>query len=197
MNRRSFLFSLACAGTASAGSLAGCLSPPDGGNGDGSASVSLETFARGFDAPLDFDVAAESANRVFVADQTGEVHAYYPDENRTETFLDISGSLASARGEMGLLGVAFHPGFGNSDNRRFYVRYSAPSERQGYNHTFVLSEFRANEDMTQARRGSERRLLTIPEPQSNHNSGSIVFGPEGYLYVGVGDGGAAGDTGNG
>jgi len=99
--------------------------------------------------------------------------------------------------ERGLLGLALHPDF--QSNGRVFVRYSAPRTSEtpdGYDHTFVLSEFQAGEDLT-VDPATERRLLEIPQPQSNHNAGSVLFGPDGYLYVGVGDGGAANDAGLG
>jgi glucose/arabinose dehydrogenase len=117
-----------------------------------------------------------------------------------DAFLDVTDRMVDAGGydERGLLGVAFHPDY--PDTPRAYVRYSAPPREgtpAGYSHTFVLSEFRVRSDGFGVEPGTERTLLEIPEPQANHNAGEITFGPDGYLYVAVGDGGGAGDRGPG
>lgn len=114
------------------------------------------------------------------------------------TFLDVRDRMVSLSGytEQGLLGIAFHPAFPDDD--RVFVRYSAPSgdgTPSDYSHTFVLASFRATPDAADPATG--RTLLEIPQPQANHNAGSVAFGPDGYLYVGVGDGGRANDQGNG
>jgi glucose/arabinose dehydrogenase len=144
------------------------------------------------------DVAfAPDADRRYVLEQPGRVLAHGPDGLREEPFLDL-GDAVTAGGEKGFLGIALHPEF--ADNRRLFARYSAPP-RPGtpdtYSHTFVLSEFAANDEGTRAQPDSERLVLEIPEPQGNHNAGDIAFGPDGSLYVAVGDGGGAGDRGEG
>ncbi|NHN60759.1 MULTISPECIES: sorbosone dehydrogenase family protein [Halorussus] len=159
-------------------------------------AVGLETLATGFEVPLDVAFAPD-ADRRYVADQPGRVFVHDPDGLRDEPFLDLRETVVTGY-EMGLLGLALHPEF--AQNRRTFVRYSAPPREgtpDGYSHTFVLAEFEATDDGTAVRPDSERTILEIPEPQSNHNAGSIVFGPEGYLYVGVGDGGGGGDQGTG
>jgi glucose/arabinose dehydrogenase len=213
-SRRRFL-AAALAGTTTG--LAGCGqqtdSPNEGTNGaragtteppetdvttDGAIpdSVGLETLATGFEAPLDVAFAPD-ADRRYVADQTGRVHVHESDGLREEPFLDLRDAIETG-GEKGLLSIALHPDF--AGNRRLFVRYSAPS-RSGtpgdYDHTFVLAEFEATDDGLGVNRGSERAILEIPEPQGNHNAGDIAFGPDGYLYVAVGDGGASGDQGSG
>ncbi|WP_158057632.1 PQQ-dependent sugar dehydrogenase [Halorussus halophilus] len=159
-------------------------------------TVALETLATGFDAPLDVEFAPNTDRR-YVADQGGRVFVHDDDGLRDQPFLDLRETVVSGS-ETGLLGIALHPDF--AENRRVFVRYSA-SPRSGtpsnYSHTFVLAEFEASEDGTRAKRDSERTVLTIPEPQGNHNAGSLLFGPDGYLYVGVGDGGSGGDQGTG
>ena len=92
--------------------------------------------------------------------------------------------------EEGLLGLAFHPDY--HQNGRFYVHYSASGRRcDGSQRCSVISEFRASSPR-QARADSERRLLVVPQPYSNHNGGALEFGPDGFLYISLGDGGAAG-----
>jgi glucose/arabinose dehydrogenase len=140
---------------------------------------------------------APDADRRYVLEQAGLVVRHDADGVANEPALDLRDAV-TAGGERGLLGIALHPEF--ADNRRLYLRYSTPARAgtpDGYSHTFVLAEFRATEDGTHIRRDTERTLLEIPEPQGNHNAGDLAFGPDGYLYVAVGDGGGAGDRGDG
>jgi glucose/arabinose dehydrogenase len=223
-NRRRFLRASAAA---FAGSVAGCggrspgaetgpstaggavtTAPGDRSPLDGTG-VGLARVASGFASPVDFFAPAGTGRR-FVVDQPGLVWEV-TDGGRAETpYLDLRDRVVDVSGysERGLLGVAPHPNF--AGNGRLYVRYSAP-RRAGtpprYSHTFVLSELTVDPDPdpdpdADAEAGetivdAERTLLEIPEPQPNHNAGSVVFGPDGYLYVGVGDGGGAGDVGTG
>lgn len=129
----------------------------------------------------------------YVGDRPGMV--YFLDET-AELVLDISDKVVTQR-EQGLIGMTIHPAY--EQNRLVYIRYSTPprpSTPESYSHTFILSEFRADDDGA-LNPDSERIILEIPQPQGNHNSGSLAFGPDGYLYVGVGDGGGSGDTGEG
>jgi glucose/arabinose dehydrogenase len=217
-SRRRFL-RLAAAGTATG--LAGCSDrlgtdpggpvgsggSPGGSSGSGGSpggspdrslpdALALETLVSGLRAPLDVAFAPD-ADRRYVAEQQGIVHVHGDDGLRDEPFLDLRDTV-TAGGEKGLLGIALHPGF--AENRRLFVRYSAPPREgtpSGYSHTFVLAEFEATADGRRAVRDSERTVLEIPEPQGNHNAGAVAFGPDGHLYVAVGDGGAGGDQGNG
>ncbi|MFC7133370.1 MULTISPECIES: PQQ-dependent sugar dehydrogenase [Salinibaculum] len=159
-------------------------------------AIGLETLASGLRAPLDIAFAPD-ADRRYVAEQQGVVSVHEADGLRSEPLLDLRDQV-TAGGEKGLLGIALHPDF--ATNRRLFVRYSSPP-RQGtpdsYSHTFVLSEFQVSQDGRSVVDGSEQTVLEIPEPQGNHNAGAIVFGADGYLYIGVGDGGAGGDQGRG
>ncbi|WP_440770904.1 PQQ-dependent sugar dehydrogenase [Natronorubrum sp. DTA28] len=120
-----------------------------------------------------------------------------------DLFLDIEDQLVSlgigelgGYDERGLLGLAFHPEF--EENQLFYVYYSAPERHGlGYNHTAVVAEFQAEEDLTGVDPDSERTIMEIPQPQDNHNGGRLAFGPDGYLYVSLGDGGNVHDIGVG
>jgi glucose/arabinose dehydrogenase len=163
------------------------------------ARVGLERLATGFTSPVDF-VAPAGTDRRFVVDQPGVVCEVTGDGRRSDPYLDLRDRVVDVSGydERGLLGVAAHPEF--ADNGRLFVRYSAP-RREGtpsnYSHTFVLSEFTVDPGATTASAADERVLLEVPEPQGNHNAGTVAFGPDSYLYVGVGDGGGANDVGRG
>jgi len=179
----------------------------DGGTADETATetppfedltVRAERVAAGFTSPVAVEIP--ETGRRFVVDQTGQIRLQDDDGLRDEPFLDISDRMVDVSGysEQGLLGLAFHPSF--DENGRFFVRYSAPPRDgtpDGYSHTFVLSEFSADPDESSADPDSETTILEIPQPQGNHNAGAIDFGPDGYLYVGTGDGGGADDQGSG
>ena len=163
-----------------------------------------DTVAAGPPAPHGFVAPAAAPpppgdDRLFVADQPGTIYTV-SSNGETSTYLDLQDQVVDVSGysERGLLGLAFHPNF--QENGRFFTLYSAPRREgtpEGYNHTGVLAEFTADPGAATASADSERTLLEVPEPQSNHNGGTIVFGPDGFLYVGLGDGGAANDQGKG
>lgn len=217
-SRRRFLTRLSTATALSTiGALAGCASPDgdtgtttDGTTGTGTTTppadrpteVGTELLADGFVAPITIEQPAGD-DRFFVADQPGTIRVVSPDGD-TSTFLDLRDRIVDVSGydERGLLGLAFHPDF--QANGRFFVRYSAPPREgtpSGYDHTAVLAEFTVDADdptaADSAPPDSERTVLEVPEPQSNHNGGPIVFGPDGLLYLALGDGGAANDQGQG
>jgi glucose/arabinose dehydrogenase len=158
-------------------------------------AVRLDPVVEGLEAPLAFETAPGS-DAFYVAEQTGRVRVV-EDGTVTGTFLDVRDRMTAPQGERGLLGIAFHPAY--AENGTVYVRYSAP-RRSGtpseFSHTFVLSEFVAPDRET-VDPSTERTLLELPEPQGNHNAGAVAFGPDGYLYVGTGDGGGGGDEGTG
>jgi len=162
------------------------------------ARVAVEPVAEGFAAPvaIEFHPAADLR---YVADQEGVVYVHGADGRRA--LLDLRDRLVELEpqyDERGLLGVALHPEF--PDDPRLFVRYSAPV-REGtpadYDHTEVLSSFEVAADGRSADLESEEPILEIPSPQFNHNAGDLAFGPDGYLYVGTGDGGGEGDRGPG
>jgi len=123
-------------------------------------------------------------------------------EGTPKVFFDIRAKLTKLKegfDERGLLGLALHPKF--KENGKFYAYYSAPARAgipEKWDHTSHISEFRTlPNDRTQADPNYERLLLEIDKPQANHNSGRIAFGPDGFLYIGVGDGGNGSDVGVG
>lgn len=159
--------------------------------------VSLELIAEGFTSPLFLAEAPDESGRLFIVDQTGLVHIVASDGTLLEEpFLDLSDAIVSLNesfDERGLLGFAFHPEF--AENGRFYVSYSAPL-REGapdnWNYTRRTSEFTVSDvDANLADPATERVLLEVDWPSRKHNGGALAFGPEGYLYIGLGDAGGA------
>jgi glucose/arabinose dehydrogenase len=165
--------------------------------------IGLKLVAGGLTSPMMLTGAPDITGRLFIADQIGVVRIVTRDGVLLEKpFLDIRDrmvELAPAYDERGLISIAFHPGF--KSNGRFYVFYSAPLRSgapSGWICTNRLSEFRvsaANPDVADP--ASERILLEVDKPSQNHNGGQIRFGPDGYLYIPLGDGGGADDTGLG
>lgn len=127
-------------------------------------------------------------DRLFILEQDGRIRLWQNGQLLPEPFLDITDRVGTRGSEQGLLGLAFHPRF--SENGYFYVNYT---DRQG---NTVIARFQASPGATQAPAASEKRLLYIPQPYPNHNGGGMAFGPDGYLYLGLGDGGSAGDPQN-
>jgi glucose/arabinose dehydrogenase len=164
------------------------------------ARIEVETVATGFTAPVAYEAVPGATDRGVVVDQPGRAYLLVDGERRG-TYLDLRDRVVSVRpgyDERGFLGLAFHPEF--ASNGRLFVRYSAPPRSgtpDGYDHTFVLSAFEADPASGSVDPESERTLLEIAQPQMNHNAGDLLFGPDGYLYVGVGDGGGANDDGRG
>jgi glucose/arabinose dehydrogenase len=149
--------------------------------------ISLSEFVSGVEAPLFLTHAGDGSGYVFIVGQTGRIHiAGSNGELAQEPFLDISDRI-TAGGEQGLLGLAFDPRY--AANGRFYVNYT-----DGNGDTVVAEYLRANEE--RADPASERVLLRIEQPYANHNGGMVAFGPDGYLYIGMGDGGSGGDPHN-
>ncbi|MCH7481527.1 MAG: PQQ-dependent sugar dehydrogenase [Chloroflexi bacterium] len=146
-----------------------------------------------FDDPIFLTHAGDGTGRLFVAEQRGVVHVLASTEPRADrgVFLDITARVSRARREEGLLGLAFDPDF--AANGSFYVYYSASGPRRS-----VLSRFSTSPERDVGDPATELVLLEVPQPFSNHNGGMIAFGPDGFLYVGLGDGGSGGDPqGNG
>ncbi|KDE55832.1 plastocyanin [Methanoculleus sp. MH98A] len=167
-------------------------------------NVSLEPVAEGFVAPLMLTDAGDGTGRLFVVDQVGTVSII--DANGTlveEPFLDVRDrmvNLTPSYDERGLLSIAFHPEFG--ENGRVFAFYTAPLREEApddWDSTNRLSAFEVDPtNPDRVNTTSEEILIEIDKPQSNHNGGSIAFGPrDGYLYVPLGDGGAANDNGTG
>jgi len=159
-------------------------------------AVGLQVVATNLIAPTVLTHANDGSGRLFIADQTGQIRIVDAGGNLLTTpFLDISNRMVTLQvnyDERGLLGLAFHPGY--STNGRFFVYYSAPPSAASFNNKTVLSEFKVSQsDANLADSTSERILLTIDQPEFNHEGGALAFGPDGFLYLGSGDGGGGGD----
>ncbi len=162
-------------------------------------AVALQQIAEGFTSPLDVISLPDGSGRKLITDQVGTIHLLNKDGKLDEKlFLDLRPKLTklnSGFDERGLLGLALHPNF--KSNRKLYVYYSAPRSSMAptnWDHTSHLVEFTAAKDFSSADPASGRVVLKIDQPQSNHNGGRIVFGPDGFLYIGTGDGGGANDN---
>jgi glucose/arabinose dehydrogenase len=144
----------------------------------------------GINLPVAITNAGDGSQRLFVVEKTGRVWIVVNGQTGVEPFLDIRDRVGSAASEQGLLGLAFHPDY--ESNGYFFVYYT---DRAG--HTQV-SRFQVSDDPDRADPDSEEGVLAVDQPASNHNGGQIAFGPDGALWIGLGDGGGAGDTyGNG
>ena len=172
----------------------------------GDIVVDLVPVADGLTAPLGVTHAGDGSGRLFIWQQTGQILIVDGGVLLPTPFLDISDrlpELSNIFDERGLLGLAFHPDY--ASNGRFFVRYSAPREGDpdepcnqagGFIvgcHKEVLAEFSVSGDPNLADPASEIVLFEVDEPQFNHNAGGVAFGPDGYLYFTLGDGGGAND----
>lgn len=157
-----------------------------------SISIGLQEIASGLHSPVAAAFSPEGL--MLVCEQTGQIRVLENQKLRDMPFLDLQSKLVKLSGaydERGLLGIALHPDFAN--NKKFYVYYSAPSSEKGSDHKSIIAEYKVSSDPFLADSATERIILTVEQPESNHNGGDLKFGPDGYLYIGLGDGGGAGD----
>jgi len=154
------------------------------------AKYEWQLLTGGLSRPVGLTNAGDGSGRLFILEQEGLIRIVKDHELLEEPFLDMRDRVGSNANEQGLLGLAFHPGY--QENGTFYVNYT-----DGDGGT-VIARFNVSTDPNRADPASEVRLLQIQQPYGNHNGGSIAFGPDGYLYIGTGDGGSGGDPqGNG
>lgn len=169
-------------------------------------SIDLKQVADNFVSPLTVVEAPDDNKRLFVVDQIGKIWIIDKDGNKlADPFIDVTGKMVTlTRGydERGLLGLAFHPDF--KTNGKFYLFYTAPPRPGGpeagtsWDNLTRIAEFKVMAgDSNHADISSERILLESDHPQANHNGGTIAFGPDGYLYISIGDGGNKDDVGPG
>ncbi len=161
----------------------------DSSNPDASLQLEEAFPSLRFSRPVDFQIPGDGSGRIFVVEQAGVIRVLdnRSDAGSADVFLDIRSRVRDQGNEEGLLGLAFHPNF--ATNGYFYVDYTASSPRRT-----VVARYRVDpNDPDRALPGSETIILQVNQPYSNHNGGQIVFGPDGYLYVALGDGGSGGD----
>ncbi|MBP6821200.1 MAG: PQQ-dependent sugar dehydrogenase, partial [Acidobacteria bacterium] len=157
-------------------------------------TIQLQPFVSGLAFPVFVTSARDSSNRLFILERAGKIQLLTPGATAplATPFLDITAKVltsASVGDERGLLGLAFHPQF--KTNRRFFVNYTRRTDG-----ATVVSEFTASAANANVADTTEKIILTIPQPFSNHNGGMMDFGKDGFLYIGQGDGGSGNDPGN-
>ncbi|VAW70162.1 hypothetical protein MNBD_GAMMA09-2582 [hydrothermal vent metagenome] len=135
-----------------------------------------------------------NTDRWYVTEQkSGLIKTFLSNDNATTNFASLSSRLATSGNEMGLLGMAFHPNY--AINKYVYVYYSAPDTSGSANHQSVIDRYTASSETT-LNLASRLEIMRINQPYDNHNGGNMIFGPDGYLYIGMGDGGSGGDPQN-
>jgi glucose/arabinose dehydrogenase len=200
----SAISSPAVAASASRGSSSGASVPagrvPPGPSGPGRSptarfdpshlTVGFDEVVGGLTAPLGIANASDGSGRLFVVEQGGEIRIVRDGQLLPGPFLDISDEISSG-GERGLLGLAFHPRY--PADPRLFVDYT---DTNGDTRVSSFTVDPSRPDVVD--RPSERRLLFVKQPYPNHNGGALAFGPDGFLYISLGDGGSGGDPqGNG
>ena len=151
-------------------------------------AILLEPVLTGLSSPLYVTNARDGTNRLFIVEQPGRIKVLGPGTTTPTVFLDITSKVLSG-GERGLLGLAFHPQY--AANRRFFVNYTRQTDG-----ATVIAEYQASSLDPNIADSQETVLLVIPQPFANHNGGTLEFGADGFLYIGMGDGGSANDPGN-
>lgn len=179
---------------------AGCLPPQQ--IPQNAKTITLQSVATGFGSPVALAAPNDGTGRLFVVEQDGVIWVIEGGQVLETPLLDVQNELdapPSAGDERGLLGLALHPDF--ASNGRLFVYFNTPPSAEAPAGTVTqvrLAEFRINAGQPNvADAGTERVLFELAKPQANHNAGQLAFGPDGFLYIGIGDGGGAGDTGFG
>ena len=164
---------------------------PAGPGAPAAGSFATEEVATGFSRPVFVTNAGDGSGRLFVVEKPGTIEIVKDGKRAATPFLDITAIVRSSSNEQGLLGLAFHPEFAR--NGRFFVAYTG---RSGEN---SVAEYRVSPPSGDvADTDSAKLLIAVSDPFPNHNGGMLAFGPDGYLYISMGDGGSAGDpNGNG
>jgi glucose/arabinose dehydrogenase len=169
--------------------LAACKPTPASAQGNEELPrLAVTEVASGLQSPTTIVNAGDGSGRLFVLEQPGRIRVIANDQLLSEPFLDLTGRI-SAGGERGLLGLAFHPDY--PENGLFFIDYTDPD-----GHTVVARYRVSTADPNLADPASAREVLRVEQPFPNHNGGQLGFGPDGYLYVSLGDGGSGGDPQN-
>ncbi len=156
-------------------------------------TLALQPVARGFRAPTDAVNAGDGSGRLFVVEKGGTIRIVKNGSVVPAPFLDVTSLVKSSGSEQGLLGLAFHPKF--RENGQFFVNYT---DQHDVGDTAVARYRVSPSDPDKADPSSASIILQVKQPYANHNGGNLVFGPDGYLWIGLGDGGSGGDPhGNG
>lgn len=154
-------------------------------------SIAFEPVVTGLVRPLFVTHAGDGSGRLFLVEQGGKIWVIEDGQKRDKPFLDVSRLISqeavspSGYTERGLLGLAFHPDY--AENGLFFIDYT------DVNGNTVVARYQVSDDPNVADPASATTILTQQQPYSNHNGGHLVFGPDGYLYIGLGDGGSQGD----
>lgn len=156
---------------------------PQAGGFPNAAEYEWRLVTSGLTRPVDLQSARDGSGRLFIIEKYGTIRIFENGQLLPQPFLNIDDRVNDSSNEMGLLGLAFHPNY--EQNGYFYVNYTGDG-----GHTRI-SRFTANGNTADP--NSEKVMLVIEQPYPNHNGGAVTFGPDGYLYLGLGDGGAGGD----
>jgi glucose/arabinose dehydrogenase len=159
--------------------------PPPSAAALGALKFRLEPVVQGANQPTVVTNDGVDANRLYTVDKGGKILIEQDGTLSGTPFLDITSRVGSGGSEQGLLGLAFHPDY--KDNGYFFVDYT---NRDG---NTVIARFTANTDRATADLSTFKQILTVDQPYANHNGGQLAFGPDGMLYIGMGDGGSEGD----
>jgi glucose/arabinose dehydrogenase len=180
---------LASASATTSATTAGPLSPAGADVAPAAPAIRLSLVVGGLSSPVFATSARDDSGRLFIVEKTGKVRIWKNGTLLGTPFMNLEGAVSTGS-EQGLLGLAFSPGF--KTNHRVYIDYTR------LNGDTVISEYRAgttgNPDLVDWHTG--RVILKVTQPYANHNGGMLAFGRDGYLYIGLGDGGGAGDPGN-
>ncbi|MGH9340549.1 MAG: PQQ-dependent sugar dehydrogenase [Acidobacteriota bacterium] len=163
-----------------------CLSLYLSSNALAESTIQLVPLVSGLSSPLYVTHAGDGSERLFIVEQAGRILIFQDGTLLATPFLDINDRVISG-GERGLLGLAFHPDY--EENGRFFVNYT----RQNDGLTTVVAEYQVSAENPDMASRQETILLEFSQPFTNHNGGMLAFGPDGYLYIGTGDGGSGGD----
>jgi glucose/arabinose dehydrogenase len=164
--------------------LVGCTAAQDGS--------SFSQVVTGLNQPVGVTHSGDGSGRLFIIEKGGFIRIVREGQLSSEPFLDVRGLITpEAQTEQGLLGLAFHPNYKN--NGTFFIYYTDANKKENGAADTVVARYQVSGDPNKADPASAKIILTIEQPFWNHNGGHIAFGPDGYLYIGTGDGGDGGD----